>query len=125
MNAYWWPGTGLKVGYLKGEEKILATLNPDQIKRITIFKPKGKNQVRSHTAALLILDGGYRISEVLELIFERCDFDNLVVKVQGKGNKHRLVPLSMKMRCFIDMERSTLALGGSCSALGTIRRCEK
>jgi hypothetical protein len=44
MNAYWkWAGTGLKVDNIKEEEKILATLNPDQIKRITIFKPKGKN----------------------------------------------------------------------------------
>jgi len=99
MNAYWkWAGTGLKVDYLKEEEKILAILNPDQIKRITIFKPKGQKQVRSHTAAYLILDGGYRISEVLGLIFEHCDFDNLVVKVRGKGSKHRLVPLSMEMR---------------------------
>ena len=99
MNAYWkWAGTGLKVDYLKEEEKILATLNPDQIKRIATFKPKGRNQIRAHAVALLILDGGYRISEVLGLLFEHCDFDNLVLKVRGKGNKHRLVPLSQEMR---------------------------
>ena len=93
MNAYWkWAGTGLKVAYLKEEEKILATLNRDQIKRILAFKPKGRNQTRAHVTAMLILDGGYRISEVLGLGFEHCDFDNLVVKVRGKGNKHRLVP---------------------------------
>jgi hypothetical protein len=42
MNAYWkWAETGLKVAYLKEEEKVLATLNLDQIKRIIAFRPKG------------------------------------------------------------------------------------
>ena len=99
MNAYWkWAGAGLKVSYLKEEEKVLATVNPDQIKRILAFRPRGKNQTRAHAAATLILDGGYRISEVLGLAFDHCDFDNLVVKVRGKGNKHRLVTLSMEIR---------------------------
>jgi site-specific recombinase XerD len=56
------------------------------------------NETRTHTAALLILDGGYRISEVLALPYEAVDFDNLAVKVRGKGGKHRLVPLSAEMR---------------------------
>jgi len=99
MNAYWkWAGTGLKVDYLKEEQKILATLTPEQIKRVASLKPKGINQTRTHTAALLILDGGYRISKLLTLPFEHCDFENLVVKVKGKGSKHRLIPLSVEMR---------------------------
>jgi site-specific recombinase XerD len=99
MNAYWrWAGTGPKVAYLKEERKVLSTLTPEQIRRVATFKPKGINQTRTHTAALLILDGGYRISELLTLPFEHCDFDNLVVKVRGKGGKHRLVPFSVEMR---------------------------
>lgn len=87
-----------KVQFLKTELKVLATFTPDQIKRLLAFRPKRRNEVRAHTVALLILDGGYRISEVLGLLYEHCDFDNLVVKVRGKGNKHRVVPLSMEMR---------------------------
>jgi integrase/recombinase XerD len=99
MNAYWkWLGTGLKVDYLKEEEKVIATLTPEQVRRLAAFKPKGLNQTRTHTAALLILDGGYRITELLTLAFENCDFDNLVIKVRGKGGKHRLVPVSLEMR---------------------------
>jgi integrase/recombinase XerD len=99
MNAYWkWANVPLKVAYLKEEEKILATLTPDHIQRLIRFKPTGINQTRAHTIALLILDGGYRISEVLGLVHEHCDLDNLVVKVRGKGNKHRLVPMSSDMR---------------------------
>jgi site-specific recombinase XerD len=88
----------LKIPRLKEEQKILATLNPEQVKRVLEFKPRGVNQIRTHAAATLILDGGYRISEVLELVFDNCDFDNLVMKVRGKGNKHRLVPVSNEMR---------------------------
>jgi len=57
------------------------------------FRPKGINQARTHAAALLMLDCGLRISEVLGLMYENCDFENLVVKVRGKGGKHRLVPI--------------------------------
>jgi site-specific recombinase XerC len=48
--------------------------------------------------ALLILDGGYRITEVLSLRTGDVDLDGLVVKVMGKGRKVRQVPLSLEMR---------------------------
>ena len=99
INGYLkWSGAGLKIPKLKEEQKVLATLNPEQMARLITFKPKGINQTRTHVAAMLMLDGGYRISELLDLRQEGCDFDNLVVKVRGKGNKHRLVPLSVEMR---------------------------
>jgi site-specific recombinase XerD len=87
-----------KVQFLKTESKVLATFSPDQIKTLVAFKPKGINQTRTHVAALLILDSGLRISELLGLQYEHCDFDNLVLRVKGKGNKHRQVPLSSDMR---------------------------
>lgn len=87
-----------KIQPLKTQSKVIATLTADHIKRLVGFKPRGINQTRIHTAAMLILDGGYRISELLTLPFEHCDFENLVVKVRGKGGKHRLVPLSLEMR---------------------------
>jgi hypothetical protein len=46
-------------------EKRSKKLNPDHVKRQVAFRPKGLNSVRTHTAALLRLDGGYRISEVV------------------------------------------------------------
>jgi integrase/recombinase XerD len=88
----------LKVQFLKAESKVLATLTQEHIKRLLGFKPRGINQSRTHTAAMLMLDCGLRISEALGLQFEHCDFDNLVVKVRGKGGKHRLVPVSADMR---------------------------
>jgi site-specific recombinase XerD len=77
--------------FLTMESKVLATFTTKHIKRLLTFKPKGINQARTHTAALLMLDTGLRISELLGLEYENCDFDNLVLKVKGKGGKHRLV----------------------------------
>ena len=55
--------------------------------RLIAFKPRGVNETRTHTAALLILNGGYRLSEILDLPFENCDFDNVSIKVRGKGQQ--------------------------------------
>src|SRR5262249_38696983 len=104
LNAYFmWLHTEhskplLKIPKLKEEQKILGTLTQEQRQRLIMFRPDSATQTRTHIAALLILDGGYRISEVLGLPYENVDLDNLVVKVRGKGNKHRLVPLSTDMR---------------------------
>jgi len=99
MNAYWkWAEAGIKVPYLREEQKILATLSADQVRQIIGFKPRGTNQRRAHTVAMLILDTGLRISEALGLTHEMVDLENLALRVKGKGGKHRLVPLSLEMR---------------------------
>jgi len=53
---------------------------------------------RVHLAALLTLDTGLRISEVLHLRCADVDFNNLILKVFGKGQKERLVPFSPELR---------------------------
>jgi site-specific recombinase XerD len=99
MNAYFkWAGVDLKIGYLKEEQKILATLSADAIRRLMSYRPRGTNITRAHFAALTILDTGLRASELLGLLKEDCNLDNLILKVIGKGNKHRLVPFSAELR---------------------------
>ena len=88
----------LKVEYLKEEEKVLAPFSPSHIKAILHYKPQTGNQRRVHTIALLILDTGLRITEVLQLMVSDLDFENLLIKVKGKGQKHRLVPMSFELR---------------------------
>jgi len=87
-----------KVSLLKCEQKVLATFSPAQVQRLLSFKPKGANQTRVHVAACLMLDCGLRLSEVLTLRRGDVDLDNLLVKVVGKGNKQRVVPISLEMR---------------------------
>jgi site-specific recombinase XerD len=88
----------IKIGYLKAEQKVLATLSPEQIQRFIAATAKGRNQIRCHTVVCLILDTGLRISEALRLTREDLDFDNLTIHVLGKGGKHRIVPMSFELR---------------------------
>jgi integrase/recombinase XerD len=89
-----------KIAYLKEERKILATLTVKDIGALLAFNPArvSKTLRRAHLVALTILDTGLRIAEVLSLGKENLDFDNLVIRVIGKGGKHRLVPFSAELR---------------------------
>jgi integrase/recombinase XerD len=83
---------------LKEPKKVLSTFTPEHIKTIVAFKPRTLNDRRIHTLACLLLDAGLRISEALQLRRKDLDLDNLLVKLNGKGAKQRIVPISLEMR---------------------------
>ena len=66
-----------------------------------------------------------RDSEALGLAQEDLDLDNLVIRVRGKGNKHRLVPMSVELRKIVWKYISRAAESSSrsgmlfCTYLGT------
>jgi integrase/recombinase XerD len=89
----------LKLPKLKEEKKILATLTEEQIRAIASFRPnRGRNLKRIHLLALLLLDTGLRLSEALALKVQNLDYENLCIRVSGKGQKERLVPMSRQIR---------------------------
>jgi integrase len=47
---------------------------------------------------LCFLDTGVRIDEALGLQRAQLDLENLLVTVKGKGEKHRVVPMSFELR---------------------------
>jgi site-specific recombinase XerD len=99
MRAFWkWAKLEVKIPRLKEEQKILATFSREQVAKLVHWKPVGRNQIRAHAIALVALDTGMRISELLGLARKDVDFDNLVFLVHGKGNKQRLVPVSIELR---------------------------
>ena len=87
-----------RVHLLKFEQKVIATFSHDQVQRLLTFKPKGRNAARTHIVCCVLLDTGLRISEALGIRREDIDFDNMCLRVLGKGNKQRLVPMSLELR---------------------------
>jgi site-specific recombinase XerD len=88
----------VKLSWLKEEEKILATFTPEQIQRIVNRKPVGRNETRIRMVAITAMDTGMRFQELLNLRRPDVDFDNLMFRVNGKGKKQRLVPMSIELR---------------------------
>ncbi len=99
INAYLkWSGSAHKVRQLKEPQFVLPTFTEAQVKRLVAWKPKGKCQRRLHLLTLFLLDTGCRISEALSLRVREVDFDNLLVTLDGKGRKQRVVPFSFELR---------------------------
>ena len=64
------------------------------------WRPKAKDFFgrRLHLLALLLLDTGARISEALGLRVTDVDLDNMLLMLNGKGRKQRLLPFSFALR---------------------------
>jgi integrase/recombinase XerD len=99
INAYLkWSGSPLKVPLLKVPQLVLPTFTAQQIRQLVSWKPKGKYQRRLHLIILFLLDTGCRITEALTLRVRDIDFENMLVTLDGKGRKQRVVPFSFELR---------------------------
>jgi integrase/recombinase XerD len=88
----------LRIRQLKEPTLALPTFTAKQIRLLVNWKPKGKYQRRLHLLVLFLLDTGCRISEALGLRVREIDLDNLLVTLDGKGRKQRVVPFSFELR---------------------------
>jgi len=87
-----------KIAHLKVPDLVLPTFTEQQIRLLVAWRPKGKYRLRLHLLTLFLLDTGCRISEALTLKVRDIDFDNLLVTLDGKGRKQRVVPFSFELR---------------------------
>ncbi len=88
----------LRVPKVKEPELVLPTFTGSQIKNLVRWRPKRKAQRRLHLLILILLDTGCRISEALTLRVREIDMDNLLITLDGKGGKQRIVPFSFELR---------------------------
>ncbi len=89
----------VRIPRLKEPETVVLTFRLDDIQRLMQYRPSHWNQRRAQTMALLILDTGMRLKEVLSLRTADIDLDNLLVTVRdGKGGKQRVIPISVELR---------------------------
>ena len=87
-----------KAKKLKEAQTVMPTFNQAQIDALIRYKPNSSTERRVHLLVLLLLDTGCRISEALTLHVSEVDLENLLVKLDGKGRKQRVVPFSMELR---------------------------
>ena len=99
INAYLkWAGQTERIRKLQEPQLILPTFSDPQIKKLIAWKPDGDYERRLHALVLFMLDTGCRISEALGLHVRDVDMDNLLVTLDGKGAKQRIVPISFELR---------------------------
>lgn len=99
INAYLkWSGSSGRIAQLKEPQLILPTLSAVEIGRLVKWKPAGFFHRRLHLLVLFLLDTGCRITEALTVRVDDIDMDNLLVTLDGKGRKQRVVPFSFELR---------------------------
>jgi integrase/recombinase XerD len=99
INAYLkWSGSTLKIRQLKEPQLVLPTFSASEVRLLVKWKPKGFYQRRLHLLVLFLLDTGCRITEALGLRVHEIDMDNMLVTLDGKGRKQRVVPFSFELR---------------------------
>jgi integrase/recombinase XerD len=99
INAYLkWAGLPLHVPKLREDTKVMPTYTEGQLKSIIDFKPKTESERRLHTLVLTLIDAGLRIDEALSLKRASVNLDQMLLTVQGKGGKQRVVPFSFELR---------------------------
>jgi integrase/recombinase XerD len=91
-------GSALKIPSLKEPQLILPTFDASEITLLLKWKPRTRCQRRLHLLVLFLLDTGARITEALTLRMPEIDLDNLLVTLDGKGRKQRVVPFSFEFR---------------------------
>lgn len=79
-------------------QTVIKVFSESHVQALIRYRPKDKFEHRLHTLICLLLDGGFRIDEVLGATSSGLDLDQLLINVRGKGNKERVVPISIEMR---------------------------
>lgn len=79
----------------KIEKKIPASLSYDQVKKLFEL-PDTTSYLGFRDRAIIELfySSGLRVSELVALNRSDFDFDNLLIKLKGKGKKERIVPIT-------------------------------
>lgn len=79
-------------------QQALRGISDKEVSQILAYRPTWRNAFRTWTMIQVLLDTGLRIDEILSAELRFLDLDNRQLKVKGKGNKERVVPVSLEGR---------------------------
>ncbi len=100
----------------KTGKRLPTTLDADQMGRLLEFRVQDSLSIRDKAILELFYSSGLRLSELVNLDIPAIDFADRTVRVVGKGDKTRIVPIG---RFALDAlkkwlgERTSLARGGA------------
>jgi integrase/recombinase XerD len=88
----------LKIKQLPKPQTVIKVFTEQHIQLLIRYKPKDQFEKRMHVLICFLIDTGARIDEALSAQVSNVDLEQMFVKVRGKGNKERLLPISIEMR---------------------------
>jgi integrase/recombinase XerC len=77
----------------KTKKRLPATLDADQMGRLLAFRVDGSLSARDKAIMELFYSSGLRLTELVSLSVASVDIKDRTVRVLGKGNKTRIVPI--------------------------------
>ncbi len=80
----------------KAKRRLPATLDADQMGRLLDFSADDLLSVRDKAIMELFYSSGLRLAELVGLDLSALDLTDRTVRVTGKGNKTRIVPIGRK-----------------------------
>lgn len=99
----------------KARKRLPATIDVDQMSRLLSFRTDARLGVRDKAIMELFYSSGLRLSELVGLDLGDIDLADRTVRVLGKGNKTRIVPVGREAVQAISRwlkERATIAAVG-------------
>lgn len=87
---------------IKAERKVIIPLSALDVEELDkYFNLKSATGCRNYCIVHLMLDAGLRADEVRILRIQDVNFDNKYIRIRGKGNKERLVPMARNLRKYM------------------------
>ena len=83
------------IDYPKIDSKIPLVLSTDEIDKIISSAFSKKYGLRNQAIIEIMYSCGLRVSELTEMKISNIFFDESLIKILGKGNKERFIPLSI------------------------------
>ena len=97
----------------KFTNKLPNILNVDEIERLLNFKPSIYEDYLDKVILEVLYSSGLRVSELINLKIKNIDFEEEMIKVVGKGQKERIIPIGSK--ALVSIKRYIDVKPGDCN----------
>lgn len=91
-----------KVKFVKEPKTIINTFNDKEVKRmLLVWSGRSFLEIRNKTIVSILFETGIRNTELCDITLNDIINDNAIL-IHGKGNKQRLVPISIELRKILE-----------------------